>query len=180
MRSLWNAGGRVVDSGQRRCPGKSLMQVKLAKDDCWQIANAAEAATRGVQVMSNHVQLKKVVLHLARTKEFPEGSIRHGYELIAPLDKDGHVDANSWQDHRNACVVRRFWGNEPRMRGMLVHRAGGVQGATWVFDYDRARDNDDEAGYRLGEHVFVPGEYVSIHDAEGHTHTFKVATVEPA
>jgi hypothetical protein len=130
--------------------------------------------------MSSNVQLKKITLHLARTKEFPDGSIRHGYDLIAPLDGNAHIDARSWQDRRNACVVHRFWGNEPRMRGMLVHRAGGVHGATWVFDYDQAKDNDDEAGYRLGDHVFAPGEYVSIHDAEGHMHTFKVASVEPA
>ncbi len=130
--------------------------------------------------MSSSIQLKKITLNLARTKEFPEGSIRHGYDFIAPLDDKGHIDAQSWHNHRNSCVVHRFWGNEPRMRGMLVHRAGGVQGATWIFDYDNAKDNDDEAGYRLGDHVLLTGEYVSIHDAEGHLNTFKVVSVEPA
>ena len=130
--------------------------------------------------MPGTIHMKKITLNLARTKEFPEGSIRHGYEFIAPLDDKGHVDAQSWHNHRNSCVVHRFWGNEPRMRGMLVHRAGGVHGATWIFDYDNAKDNDDEAGYRLGDHALVVGEYVSIHDAEGHMHTFKVVSVEPA
>ena len=130
--------------------------------------------------MPNTVHLRKVTLHLARTKEFPDGSIRHGYEFVAPLDPAGHIDARGWHDLRNACVVHRFWGTEPRVRGMLVHRPGGADGATWVFDYDRAKDTDDEAGYRLGSHVFTPGEYVSIHDVEGNMHTFRIASVEPA
>lgn len=128
--------------------------------------------------MPGNIHMKKITLHLARTKEFPEGSIRHGYEFIAPLDDKGHVDAQSWQSRRDACVVHSFWGNEPRMRGMLVHRAGGLHGATWIFDY--AKDNDDEADYRLGDHSLIVGEYISIHDAEGHMNTFKVVSVEPA
>jgi hypothetical protein len=135
--------------------------------------------SKGRWIMPNTVHLRKVTLRLARTKEFPDGSIRHGYEFVAPLDSEGHIDARSWHDLRNACVVHRFWGDEPWMRGMLVHRAGGADGATWVFDYDRAKDTDDEAGYRLGSHVFTPGEYVSINDAEGDMHTFKVVSVEP-
>jgi hypothetical protein len=130
--------------------------------------------------MPNTIHLMKITLHLARTKEFPEGSMRHGYEVIAPLDHAGHIDVEGWHNMRHACVVHRFWGNEPRMRGMLVHKAGGVRGATWLFDYDRSSDTDDEAGYRLGEHVFVLGEYVSIHDAEGLMHTYKVVSVVPA
>jgi len=35
---------------------------------------------------------KRIELHLARLKEFPAGSARHGYELVAPLDEDGHID----------------------------------------------------------------------------------------
>jgi hypothetical protein len=134
----------------------------------------------GTTVMSNNVHLKKITLHLARTREFPEGSIRHGYELIAPLDQAGHVDVEGWHSMRSACVVHRFWGHEPRMRGMLVRKAGGVHGTTWVFDYDRSSDSDDEAGYRLGEHAFAVGEYVSIHDADGQMQTYKVASVVPA
>ena len=128
--------------------------------------------------MTTATHLKKITLNLARTKDYPEGSIRHGYDFVAPLDSDGHIDAPNWRQHRNACVVHRFWGHEPHMRGMLVHRAGGSGGATWFFDYDSARDNDDEAGFQFGHHAFVPGEYVSI--ADGEMHTFKVVSVLPA
>lgn len=123
--------------------------------------------------------LKKITLHLARTKEFPNGSARHGYDLIAPLDARSHVDASAWRSHRNACVVHRFWGSDAPMRGNLVHRPGGASGATWGFDYDPGSDSDDEAGFRLGDHAFVPGEYVSIHDADDELHTFRVISVEP-
>ena len=29
---------------------------------------------------------KRIRLNLARSKEFPQGSSRHGYEFVAPLD----------------------------------------------------------------------------------------------
>ena len=36
--------------------------------------------------------LKRIRLHLARSKEFPAGSADHGYEFVAPLDSNGHID----------------------------------------------------------------------------------------
>ena len=36
--------------------------------------------------------LRHVRVELARDHEFPSGSNQHGYEFIAPLDKDGHID----------------------------------------------------------------------------------------
>ena len=56
-------------------------------------------------------------------------------------------------------------------------QAGGSEGATWVFDYDDSRLDDDEAGYRFGAHTFVPGEYVTVSD-QGSSHTFRVVAVE--
>lgn len=121
--------------------------------------------------------LKKITLHLARTKEFPDGSIRHGYEFVAPLDGNHRIDAEMWQKHKAACTVHRFWADEEPLHGHLVHRAGGNKGATWGFDYNIRTDDDDEAGYRFGDHAFVPGDYVSVRDPEGDLHTFKIVTV---
>jgi hypothetical protein len=39
----------------------------------------------------------KIRLELARNAEFPEGSARHGYEFIAPLTPDGHLDPDGWK-----------------------------------------------------------------------------------
>ena len=124
--------------------------------------------------------LKRIRLNLARSKEFPLGSVKHGYEFVAPLDGKGHIDAHLWQQHREHCGVRRFWSGEDDKIGRLVHKPGGAEHARWIFDYDVERVDDDEAGYRFGVHAFTPGEYVSIRDEDGEMHTFRVASVESA
>ena len=42
--------------------------------------------------------LHHITLHLARSKQFPEGSPRYGYEITAPLDGKGHLDQEEWSD----------------------------------------------------------------------------------
>jgi len=123
--------------------------------------------------------LKRIRLNLARSKAFPNGSTHHGYEFVAPLDADGHIDPELWRKYREHCRVRRFWGGEEEI-GWLVHKPGWPEHARWVFDYDQSSDDDDEAGYRFAAHVFRPGEYVSIRDEDGEMHTFQVALAEPA
>ncbi len=122
---------------------------------------------------------KRIRLHAARSKEFPSGSTRHGYEFVAPLDANGHIDAKTWQVHRDHCRVVRFWDGEQDRIGRLTHKPGGSEHARWVFDYDPKRVDDDESGYRFGAHSFVPGEYVTIRDQD-EVHTFQVASVQPA
>jgi len=124
--------------------------------------------------------LKRIRLHLARSKAFPEGSSHHGYEFVAPIDAKGHIDPDLWRQHREHCRVRRFWNGEPEQVGKLLHKPGGAEHARWVFDYDASRSDDDEAGYRFGGHAFAPGEYVSITEDDGDVHTFKVMSVEAA
>jgi hypothetical protein len=125
-------------------------------------------------------ELKRIRLNLARSKQFPAGSERHGYEFAAPLDAAGHIDVELWRKHREHCRVRRFWEGEADEHGRLVHKPGGAEHARWVFDYDDTAEEDDEAGYRFGEHAFAPGEYVSIRDEDGDMHTFRVVSVQPA
>ena len=121
--------------------------------------------------------LHRITLSLARTRDFPDGSAQFGYEIVAPLDTDGRLDAVEWCGKRTHCRVRRFWHGEPDQYGLLVHRRGGAGGATWVIDYDRDRVDDDEAGYRLATHVFRAGEYISIGNENGDLQTFKVSAV---
>jgi hypothetical protein len=125
-------------------------------------------------------ELKRIRLNLARSREFPKGSPRHGYEFVAPLDVSGHIDSTLWHKYREHCRVRRFWNGEEEV-GQLIHRPGGPEQSHWLFDYDGgAEDEDDETGYRFATHAFRPGEYVSIRDEEGEMHTFQVVSVEPA
>lgn len=125
-------------------------------------------------------ELKRIRLNLARSKEFPAGSERRGYEFAAPLDASGHIDVGLWRKHRDHCRVRRFWEGEDDEIGRLVHKPGGPEHSRWVFDYDDTAEEDDEAGYRFGAHAFTPGEYVSIRDEDGDMHTFRVVSVQPA
>jgi len=107
------------------------------------------------------VDLNRILLNLARSRDFPDGSSRHGYEFIAPLDSEGHIDPVLWKKYRDYCRVRRFWADEDDEVGRLVHKPGGAEHARWVFDYNPDEDDDDEAGYKFGAHAFLPGEYVS-------------------
>ena len=115
--------------------------------------------------------LKKIRLEMARSKEFPDGSKLHGYELVAPLTKDGHLDLEAWKSAKEKCWVHRFWQGQADERGFLQHKR-----TRWVFSYVPGED-DDEPAFRLGEHVFRPGEYVSITEHDGVQRTFVVASV---
>ena len=121
--------------------------------------------------------LNSIHLRLARDPDFPQGSRAHGYEFVAPLDADGHLDAEAWRKHRKACRVRRFWAGTDDELGHLVH----TKGRTWAFHYDLVGDeDDDERGFRFDSHCFKPGEYVSIREHDGETRTFRVESVKPA
>lgn len=117
--------------------------------------------------------LKYIRLELARDHEFLNGSAERGYEFVAPLDPDGALDAAEWRASRDRCKVRRFWPHQPNAIGRLVHRPGG----SWAFDYDPGRTDDDEPGFRLDRHRFVPGEYVSFKESDGVLRTFVVRSV---
>ena len=119
--------------------------------------------------------LQKIRLNLARDADHPNGTNTRGYEFAAPLDAKGHIDADAWKRLRDHCRVLRFWDDETET-GHLVHRPGG----SWAFVYDLAGTDDVEAGYRFATHAFVPGEYVSISDEDGHLATFQVVTVQEA
>ena len=123
--------------------------------------------------------LKRIRLNMARSKAFPSGSERHGYEFVAPLNEAWHIDPTLWQKYREHCRVRRFWGGEEEI-GHLVHKPGGPEHARWMFDYDGSSAQDEEAGYRFAAHAFRPGEYVSIRGEDGILHTFQVVSVGPA
>lgn len=123
--------------------------------------------------------LSRILFNLARSREFPEGPSRRGYDFIKPLDTDEHIDPPLWRKYRDYCRVRRFWQGEEDEVGRLVHKPGRTEHARWVFDYDADEDDDDEAGYRFDAHRFLPGEYASISGQDRKLHTFRVVAVDP-
>lgn len=118
--------------------------------------------------------LKRIRLELARDKQNPQGNQGCGYDFTAPLDNGGRLIAAEWKKLRAQCRVTRFWeGTKPEL-GHLVRKPGG----SWAFHYDVFGDeDDDETGYRFGDEVFVPGEYVSINEHDDKLRTFKVVAV---
>jgi hypothetical protein len=117
--------------------------------------------------------LKRIRLELARDHDFPEGSRERGYEFLAPLDSEGRLSAAEWKNLRTRCRVKRFWPGETTELGLLVHKRGG----TWAFDYDPSSESDDEPGFKLSAHKFLPGEYVSFKEHDGAMRTFRVAAI---
>lgn len=122
------------------------------------------------------MRLCKIRLELARDHDFPEGSSERGYEFTAPLSDDGRILEPAWNQLRDRCRVRRFWGDAEDEIGHLVRKPGG----NWAFHYDVFGDpDDDETGYRFGDHRFAGGEYVSIREHDDVVRTFWVVSVQP-
>ena len=119
--------------------------------------------------------MKRIRIELARNEGFPNGSSKHGYEIIAPLDANNHLDHGAWRKLREKCRVVRFWGTEEHQVGHLIHNQGG----TWAFHYDVKGDrNSDDRGYKFHTEPFVNGEYISIHEADGDEMIYQVISVE--
>ena len=120
------------------------------------------------------MSLSRIVMRLARNPgtEFAGGDDHRGYSLTAPLTASGHLDKEAWQAVKAKCAVRRFASDEDPADGHLTRR-----GQNWFFDYDAAADDDSEPVYRLGDHSFGLGDYVTITDHTGRPLTYKVTEV---
>ena len=123
------------------------------------------------------MDLSRIVMRLARNPgtEFAGGDDHRGYSLVAPLTGDARLDPAAYARDREACTVRRFAPDEDPADGRLARR-----GTRWFFDYDNAGDLDDEPVYRLGDHRFAVGEYVTVTDEDGRPLTYKVVEVSVA
>lgn len=118
---------------------------------------------------------RRIRLELAREAGHPEGDPGVGYTVLAPLTADGRLDVETARRHREDCKVIRFRAGEDGQVGYLRRRPGG----SWAFHYDLPdHHEDDDPGYKFGDHRFAAGEYVTVMEDEG-THTYRVASVEP-
>jgi hypothetical protein len=120
------------------------------------------------------MNLKRIRLELARTPDFPEGSAERGYEFVAPLTKDNHIDAEAWTHAKDHCRVVRFWGDAPKQTGRLRHVGSG-----WRFDYIPKEDSDDEPLFKLDRHTLTVGSYLSITEHDGVQRPFKIVSIIP-
>lgn len=127
------------------------------------------------QVTRLPAAFRRIRLELAREAGHPEGDPGIGYTVLAPLTDDGRLDVETARRHRQDCKVICFRVGEESQEGYLRRRPGG----SWAFHYDLPdHEEDDDPGYKFGDHRFAPGEYVTVMEDEG-AHTYRVASVEP-
>ena len=119
--------------------------------------------------------LMLITLELGRTRDYPDGSPQYGYEFIAPLDRQDHIDAAAWATAKQHCSVRCFRPGQDDRMGFLRHVGHG-----WRFDYDKGRSDDDEPFFKLDRHVVTPGLYLTLTEEDGVQRPFKIVSVMPA
>jgi hypothetical protein len=117
----------------------------------------------------------RIRMELGRSEGFPEGSHRHGYEFVAPVLADGHIDAAGWHALKEKCTVRRFWGDGEDETGLLRHVGQG-----WRFDYGGRQTGGDEPFFKLDKHRLVPDAYVSLTELDGVERPFRIVEMVPA
>ena len=113
--------------------------------------------------------LHKVVLELAHSREFPNGSRACGYELQLPLTPDHRLDYDACRRHRYRHIICRFWPKE-EWRGELQcdHRG-------WFFAFGHGDATDAAI---LGRTQFIVGEWIPITESDGQTRHFRVVEVD--
>jgi hypothetical protein len=117
---------------------------------------------------------KRIRLTLARSREHPDGSNRHGYEIVLPLKPDGTLDQTTLDRTPELCSVHRFWEGEGDALGRLKRERGG----NWVIVYDPGGPAEEPI-HHFARHRLVAGEYLSTHDHNGTEHVFRVVSVRP-
>tara|TARA_B100000678_G_scaffold60259_1_gene48726 strand:- start:5544 stop:5921 length:378 start_codon:yes stop_codon:yes gene_type:complete len=117
------------------------------------------------------MELKQIVLRLARNEGYPEGDRDQGYVITAPLNTDAKLDVEAWREARKHCTVKRFHPDDALAAdGLLTHR-----GSHWYFHYDEDDEGPDEPLYRLADHQLLHGSYVTIaHGDDAEPLTYQV------
>ncbi len=119
--------------------------------------------------------LKRIIMRLARNPGYPDGDMHQGYTIVAPLDKDGHLQIDEWRDNKQACTVLRFHPDpDEKADGWLTHR-----GSHWYFRYDEEEEGPDEPAHRLADHVFQQGEYMTVRHHGDEALTYVISDVSP-
>lgn len=116
---------------------------------------------------------RHIRLELAREPGSPNGDDAVGYDLVLPLDAAQRLDATAAEAEPDQTRVRRFIRNETLAVGRLVRDAE----RGWMFDFPG--EADDATGFRLEDEAFTPGEYVSVADADGVMHPYRVTLSRP-
>ena len=112
---------------------------------------------------------KNIRLELARTAEFPTGSVSRGYLLRLPLDDSDFVDRRALARSPHRAKAQRFWSTEPDEAGVVIEEDDG-----WAISCNGWPSQAilfDGRPIRLGQQVSVVG-------ADGRPLPFTVASIK--
>ena len=115
---------------------------------------------------------KSIRLELARTRDFPEGSVSRAYLLRLPLDEKGLIDESALGNSPALATVHRYWPNQPDMSGYVVRTPNG-----WALSYEPGEE-DDETVFHLETHPIRIGEYITLTEPDGSRLPFRVASLK--
>lgn len=119
----------------------------------------------------------RISLRLVPSPRHKAGCEDDGFEIVAPLDGDGRLDAAGLAGKESLCRVERFAPGEPRRYGGLVHRgASGRRRAAWEFDHEIGGELD--AG-GLADARFAMDAVVALRNRQGETRRYRVVRLEP-
>ena len=110
----------------------------------------------------------KVVLELAHSREYPNGSRACVYELKLPFTVDQRLDYCACRRHRHRDIISRSWSKEERRGELKCDHRG------WFFAFGHGEATDVEI---LGRTRFVAGEWIPITGSDGQTRHFRVVEV---
>lgn len=119
----------------------------------------------------------RISLRLAPSPRHRAGHDDDGFEIVAPLDGEGRLDATGLEGKEHLCRVERVAPDEPRRHAGLVHRAArGRRRGAWAFDGDIGEALD--AG-GLADVRFAVGAIVALRDRHGAIRRYRVMRLEP-
>ncbi len=135
----------------------------------WEIGHGA--LTAGIQAHSSSILR-------APRNSLPAGSSRHGYEFVAPLDSQGHIDVNLWKKHRDKCWVRRFWPGEADHSAIWSTSREAAKARAGFSINDAERAMTTRPAIASAPMSFAPGEYLTLRAARtSGTNTFVIASI---
>ena len=111
---------------------------------------------------------KNIRLELARTREFPRGSVSRGYLIRLPLNDSDVVDPADFDLSPHLATVRRYWSTEPDEAGLVIRAGDG-----WVLRCNGKPDRLLEVNGR----PFRLGQQVAVVDPDGATLPFRIASI---
>lgn len=119
--------------------------------------------------------LLQIVLRLAGNPGFSYGDSTQGHVVIVPLDHDKCLNAGARRRKRRACRMIQFKLGEETTADRWLWQ----NGSRWFFHCDDPREGADEPGYRLREHRWIPGAYVTVDEGENCAVTDRITQVQP-